>query len=381
MTENSRRVALLGLDPRSAQALQTAFTRHAHGCCVLCDEDSAQVIVADFDNDAMLQTYEVLRRRRPQIPVIAVSTRTPDLPGLAYLSKPVSVRQLIESIEKLTGTAMKPPASRGLSTEKIEQARRAIDAKRAAASLEGRAGKARDQRSDLKRGLTAISDEMYFDPDRFLLGHVQKAFAAARDANRPVLLSCLRQEAIGFDPSSSMVLTSLSDTQIRSLAIAPTDDELAPPVETLMSDGALEYLPQFARSRFFSAETFLWNLGYLTSRGRLPYGTQAGELVYLRRWPNLTRVVLPRNAMQVIAYWVRQPCRLLQMHETLGVSMEDVFAVYSAAQAAGLASPAQRQADGMLDAFDVPVAGRRGLFSAILKRLGSKRAEQDQGAA
>lgn len=380
MSGDIKRVALLGLDPRSAEALELAFKHRAEGRCVLCDEDEAQVVVADFDNPTISAEYAALRNRRPNVPVIAVCSEEPNTGGVAHLSKPVTIGQLVELVETLTQAVKEVSMAQGLSNDKIEQAMKAIEARRAAASLEGRVGKTRDQRSDLKRGLASMGDAMYFDSERFLLGHVHKAFAGARETGKPVALTCLQHETIAFDPVSDTVVTSLTDIQIRSLAIAPTDDELALPIEACPHEGPIADLPGNARRRLFSAEVFLWNLGFLTSRGRLPHGVSPDERVYLRRWPNLTRTVVPPNTMRIIAYWIQQPCELLRMYEILGVSMEDVFAVYTAAEAAGLAGVVERKADALMDTFEIPENRKRGVFSAILKRL-TKRVEKDQNVA
>jgi len=374
------KVSLLGLDDRSQEALVLAFRHRAGGRCVVCEESEAQVVVADFDSETIAAQYQALRQRRPAVPVIAVSSRDPSLPAVAHLPKPVAVSQLVELIGALAQEQKEDVMPKGFTSDQVERAMKAINTRRAAVSLEGRAGKAQDGRSDLKRALAAKGDEMYFDPQRFLLGHVQHAFKAARTSGRPVALTCLGDETIAFDPASDAVVTSLSDTQIRSLAIAPCDDELASPVETRELDAGLAAGAEEGNRRTFAAETFLWNLGFLTSRGRMPSGTSGGEHVYLRRWPNLTRVVVSPNTMRIVAYWVRQPCELLRIYEILQVPVEDVFAVYSAAHAAGLAGPAKRCADTLVDAFDVPASPRRGLFSAIVSRLG-KRGEPGQEVA
>lgn len=370
---NNKRYALLGLDARSAQALQLALKYRARGSYTLCDASDAHVVIADFDTQAALAEYQALRTHQPDIPVIAIGAHRPEFPGLAaYLPKPVQLNALIELVEPLVQAAMEAPRDQGVSPAKIAQAMKAIDAQRAAASLDGRVLNAGHQPPDLKRGLSMTTQEESFQPDRFLLGHVQKAFDGARETGKAIVLTYLSSHTIAFDPASDTVVTSLSDRQLRSVAMSPC---YTLPLEVRPLPNGIADLAESGKYRVSSAEAFLWNLGYLTSRGRLPHTTQAAEQMYLRRWPNLTRTVLPRNAMRVIAYWVRQPCQLRHLHERLGVAIEDVFAVYSAAQAAGLAGSAQRQADGILDAFDVADDGRRGLFSAILKRLGAKRAE------
>ena len=113
----------------------------------------------------------------------------------------------------------------------------------------------------------------------------------------------------------------------------------------------------------------MWRLGATTSRGRLPQDTTAEERLYLRRWPNLTRTGYSDNEMRIIAYWVRQPGSVAEIACALGLPLQEVATVYSAAMAAGLAGKARRDADGVWEAPEVTAPAERGLFSSILKRL------------
>lgn len=380
MDDHIKRVAVLGFDSRSEQALALAFRRHAQSSCMLCDVPTAHIVIADFDTQAVSEAYQMLRERQSNIPVIAVSMQRPEIAGTTYLSKPLSLVRLIELIETLVPKTKSAHAIDRLAVDKVERAMKAIDAKRAAALLEGHAGRRHDRRSDLGRALDLNNHQRSFDPARFLLGYVQTAIETARKTGMPAALRYLRNYVIAFDPKSGTVLTNLSCVQIRSLAISPCNDKIILPIDLKSSEAEMSDIAWGPQRRSLPAEEFLWNLGYLTSRGRLPEGAEASEPVFLRRWPNLTRLVVPPNAMRIIAYWVRQPCEPLRMHEVIGVPMEDVFAVYSAALAAGLAGPARRDADCLIDALDVPENRKRGVFSAILKRLG-KFGEQNRGRA
>ena len=57
------------------------------------------------------------------------------------------------------------------------------------------------------------------------------------------------------------------------------------------------------------------------------------------------------------------------MFELLDVPMNDIFSLYSGAHAAGLAGPAKRQSDFLVDHAPLENSDRRRVFSAILRRL------------
>jgi hypothetical protein len=129
-------------------------------------------------------------------------------------------------------------------------------------------------------------------------------------------------------------------------------------------------------------EVFMWSLGAMTSRGRLPDDVKADDRVYLRRWPSMTRFPYSDNDMRIVAYWVRQASSLQEIAQALGVPERDVFNVYTAAHAAGLAGKVRREVDGIWEAPVVAEHSERGLFSSIMQRLlQRKSARQVEGQA
>lgn len=83
--------------------------------------------------------------------------------------------------------------------------------------------------------------------------------------------------------------------------------------------------------RSHSIESFIWSTSLLTSRGRLPAKTDVTKKIGLKMWPNLTRVELPPNAMQIAAVFSKNPGNLLEISEWIRVEQRYVFAFYNAA--------------------------------------------------
>ena len=97
-----------------------------------------------------------------------------------------------------------------------------------------------------------------------------------------------------------------------------------------------------------AAEAFLWELAVHTSRGRIPEGVLLDEPLYLRHWPNLTRLKPIPGAPRIAAVWVQEPRSLLNMAGAVKVPMTDLLTFYSAANAIGLAGVGKREVDNLI---------------------------------
>lgn len=363
-------VAAVGMDERTARTLAWALKQHSGGHCALTDASQAQVAVIDLDNADAAMHLPDFRVRHPNVPVIALAKQAPQALDVTHLTKPVAAADLVATIGQLARTDRGPTMDNKITPEKVQRALQAIDAKKAAKALDSRVDDARGRSGALQRNIVTTEAQTHFDPSLFLLGQIQTAMARAKELGKAAVLTCWEDKSIILEPKTSLVSTNLSDTQIRNLAIVPCDGDTTPPIVTHFRDVSNDTVQPDAAHRICTAEVFLWNLGLLTSRGRAPVGTPLNERVYLRRWPNLTRLVLPNNAMRILAYWVRQPCELLSMFEILEVPLEDILSIYSAAHAAGLTGCAKRRADFLIEPAAPPDSDKtRGILSAVLRRL------------
>lgn len=113
-------------------------------------------------------------------------------------------------------------------------------------------------------------------------------------------------------------------------------------------------------------EAFLWKLALYTYRGHLPEGMEVDKPVYLKYWPNLTRLEHTPNAMRIASLLSRQPVALAFIVRILNIPQSHVFNFFAAANAAGYSGLAVREADNMLlpsypdELGDIPVQGNIG---------------------
>lgn len=372
-------LATIGLDDRSRLILTNALRKFSNGLCSLDKPEQAQVALVDLDNSKADSLLIEFRKTHPAIPLIGLGKAQSKLPIHAFVGKPVNLEFLLDTIFELTNPGLKQ-AKNMITEDKIAKAMQALENKNIGKSLHKRAEQIQTK-SAPKRAMPNMNDEMCFNPERFLLGVILNAVNQAAGNNQTAVLTCWNDRTIIVDPAQQKVSTNLSDNQVRSLAIAPIDDNLSSPIHTKFYptkevNRELDALLTTEDLRHFSQEIFLWNLGLLTCRGRIPSEFTVCNRHYLRRWPNLTRVNVPANAMRILAYWSQQPCSLTDIKEQLDIPYQDIFTVFSAAYAAGLTGEAKRKSDQIMQVVELNEHKRRGLMKSIISRFRGNKSEQ-----
>lgn len=379
MKQQAITVATLGLEDRSRLVLSNAFRKSSNGICQLGDAREAQVALLDLENSSADQLVADFRKLYPNIPLIGLGERKVKFSVQAQVTKPVNLEMLMTKIVELTNPDVAQSNTR-ITEDKVAKAMQALENKSIAKTLHKRAEQAAPQ-SAAKRALPGMTDEMCFIPERFLLGSLLAARDQAAANHQTAVLNCWNDRKIVIDPDQQTISTDLTDNQIRSLAIAPIDDNLSSPIHSKFYpagevNSELDAVLSTSKLRHFSQEIFMWNLGLLTCRGRIPEEFAVSNRHYLKRWPNLTRVRIPDNAMRILAYWSQQPCTMLDIKEQLDVPFQDIFTVFSAAYAAGLTGEAKRRSDQIMQVIELNAHKRRGLMKSIITRLRGSKSEQ-----
>lgn len=137
--------------------------------------------------------------------------------------------------------------------------------------------------------------------------------------------------------------------------------------------GADAFGPNLASEAVASAwetvEALLWKLALWTYRGCLPAGTDLEKRVYLRHWPNLTRLYPVPDAMRIASLWNEQPMTLGYTARALGIPQQHVCNFYCASHTIGLTGQARREADYLFQEAASHARGKRGFVSDMMKRL------------
>ena len=393
--ERPIRVGVIGLDQRMRNALRLFFQGPCKNHCVMVEEESAETVIIDLDAYRGDELYAGYRQRHPDKPLILLSLHENPFESEIFLSKPLNAKSLLSALTTATkqiqstlqqpdqgipsepavvaqSTVMEPPLEP--PAEPAVEQRRHKKATSVAPLTHHAAMYLGEQNAKVLIGTAPDIDprdpqqvaNAQYDPSVFLQSHVARACAMADHNNQCVRMETSRGSIMVL-PRNHEVYLNLIDSQMRPLAVVP------------VVEGSLNYsldkdVHEWTGHNDFSVttrEALLWKTALWASRGRVPTGTPLDVPAFLRRWPNLTRLLLFPHAMRIAALWTNQPQSLLATAHSLAIPQRHVFSFYSAANALGLASTSRRAVDTLLEPSPLPHNKRHGLFSRILNRLRS----------
>ena len=190
------------------------------------------------------------------------------------------------------------------------------------------------ERGDLDAATLGSDASLRYDPAQHLVGVLKDAFQVSGKWQVPAHLESPAGR-ITVDGTTNLIYCEFSAEQFAALARAPIDkrpktrafsrQEFADLQETLTRTALVRRLDQV-----------LWQTALETSAGRLPAGVDPAATVYLKSWPNLTRLHRTPHALRIAALWATRGASLLETAQTLKIAQRHVFAFYNAALALDL---------------------------------------------
>ena len=124
--------------------------------------------------------------------------------------------------------------------------------------------------------------------------------------------------------------------------------------------------PEFSHS----FEAFIWTTSLLTSRGRLPHGTDLKRTVAIKYWPDLTRLETFPHIMQISAVFYKHPGSLRDIPTWLGIEQRYIYAFYNGVLSLKLMELDQKQLSLQTHkSSSFKKNKNRGFFSRLLKRI------------
>jgi hypothetical protein len=208
----------------------------------------------------------------------------------------------------------------------------------------------------------AQTAKIYYTPNHYLQGHLQQALNLAVRYNSNVAIEG-PWPAIEIDMRERRILVATDERHLKSHCTLP-DATLETQLRTFDGKGKLD-----GGSQAYSLPALFWKVALWASRGRLPVGTSLTQPIYLRRWPNFTRLDVTPFALAIAALWAAQPRSLIDTAKHLQIPQRYVFAFYSAAKSLQLAGETRRAADTLLAPPEITASRQRGLFGRLLGRL------------
>jgi hypothetical protein len=224
----------------------------------------------------------------------------------------------------------------------------------------------------------------FYDPKVFLQGHVQSAVKVALSRNEPLRLET-PWKSITILPQQGMIHIPADEAQVRAACGIPFRNIIGVDIDAVALQQAINIKPVSpeemeevlnAKDDLVRLDTFLWKVALFTSKGRLPKGVDITQGFFLKRWPGMTRLMLPPHAMRIAALLTQKPYSLFDAAQKMGIRQQYVFAFVSAAHALGLVG--QQMVPIELEQSPTPETAkpapaerpeRQSLFKKILSRL------------
>ncbi|MET0070382.1 MAG: hypothetical protein ABW096_10100 [Candidatus Thiodiazotropha sp.] len=372
------RLAAIGMDQRQRSALRMLFSSRCNKRYILTEEASSEICILDLDSFGGEQKWKEFRDRHPQWPLILVSINDHQVSdrNTLFVQKPIPVERLIAAIEthrnNLSGandldhqSAVDdaPGVAAKSSPRQDSFAKKAVSTRRAASLMSASQEQAFVGTSpDIDPENPDQVEKIVYNPEHYLQGLCQQALNQAVRYNRAVGIAGPWPQ-ITLDIERNRVWLAGTEKQLRPFCTLPDatlEVELIPQAE--------EWSPS-ADAKVYPLQAFIWQLALWASRGRLPQGTKIHQPIYIRRWPNFTRLVITPYAMAIAALWAQQPRSLLDTASALNIPQRYVFAFYSAAHAIQLAGETRRAVDTLIQPPAVEGSTNRGLFGRLLDRL------------
>ncbi len=195
--------------------------------------------------------------------------------------------------------------------------------------------------------------KIYYSPGLLLQKIIETACEKSRQTERIIQLSILSHRFY-FDYSEQKIYTNASTAVIRPLCVIHHEDDVSYSVKHLRFKDELyamlvqnrkKFVKKSLERQIWSMDSFKWIVALWCSRGRVPEGVDVTQPVYLRQWPNLTRLELIPHAVQIASLLYEHPRSLIDMAKQLDIEQRYVFAFFSACKSIGLSDVSRRDVD------------------------------------
>ena len=392
-------IALYGMDGRSHKTMVMYLQGPCKGIGVVVDELDAEIDIIDADYIKARELMDDRKSKTPDRPIILLSLEELFIDGTIYVKKPVQTVELVEALNKakaiLNGEKLKKAkvlpkqASIPEPEPKKEKIPPVVEKKQAGTkkidSEEGKKTSKHRTTMDLtEKGFHAyighvegidFSDREQvllasYRPKNFFLGYVQSAIKVARDKGRSLRLNSSWKPLIIF-PHGHEIWLDADDKQLRAFAGLVIKNESGKGMSlTSVEQNTSEFINE-KMENFQDADAVVWRLAVWTSKGRYPEALDINKPVYLKHWPNFTRLVVTPHALQIAALLINGPRTLINIADSLKIKPQYVFVFISAAYALGLVGQARRKSDELIVPPEIKEPKSKGLLSKILSRLRS----------
>ncbi len=400
-TKEMLKVVLSGMDERTRKTL----TLYLHGPCKAAGVTIVDFLEADLEIiDADLREGRLLLSKRfsetLHRPLIVLSLQEISREGVFYIKKPVQVESMLAALDKIrtqlrqlqqncsiasakpgllkekesSTNSRTPPITNHQVSEPTKKQLEVDASERNKSAKHQTAMQLSDKGfSVLSAGLEPLDinnieqlKRAAYNPKEYFQGFVQSAIKVAKDRDQ-VLQLHTGWKLMLILPRSNEIWLDADDKQLRAfsgLAINKNSSKkmsISWPDPKLILNGALD--------KFQSMEAIVWKLACWTSKGRYPKHIDIERPVYLKHWPNLTRLLVTPHALRIAALLIDKPVAPIEIARLLHIKPEYVFVFISAASALSLLKQSDRDADTVIEPPELKPSRNKSLLGRIISKL------------
>ncbi|WP_457668521.1 hypothetical protein [Thiolapillus sp.] len=386
-------VSLKGFGNIGRKSLAFLFSTQKRTTYEVVEEHPRAIHIIDADDyrgQAALENLQSANVGHKGPPVVVLGRELVAVHNGIALQKPFQPKQLLVAIETLAArmyesleidalpsvTASSPKhVCSEESVEDAENIRKAPNqvatrglSQSAALSLNEREihahiGTTKDVNLDSPHAVTKVQ----YDPDQFLAQRMMELIKLADKEHKYIRASCC-DVVFYIDSNQRCIRTLVKDKHLRTFGALPLD------FKSFEYSMESELPAEIEAHRFrYSYESFVWRMVLASSRGRLPLNTDLDQLFVLRRWPNLTRLLLFPHATQISALWIASPKSIREVIRQLAIPQRYVFAFFAATRLMEYLTPVDSSTQPVVEVVPEQEHKSRGLFRRLLKTLYRKK--------
>lgn len=391
------KVALYGMDPRSYRTMELYLKGPCKGIAIVVDEAEADIDIIDADFATAGEILETRRQKTPQRPIILLSLQTLNVENTHFVQKPVKADQLSAVLHKLKPSstddkkAQQPIPKPTDNLQAVKTPFVVDDGNNAEEPTTShlhrpkpeaeKAVKKRVMFEDNEGGYAAFLGTLpgidfndpaqlvnaSFDPKVYFLGCVLSAYKIASDKKQALQLNSVWKPLMIF-PDTKQVWLDADDKQLRAFAGIQQNKTFAGNMRLVPVD-AHAFRRDIGLEKFQDMDAFIWKLAIWTSKGRFPVGLYPDHPVYLKYWPNFTRLLLIPEALRICALLIKAPRTPFDIIKSLDVKPQYVFAFISACHSLGILGRSERKIDEIIAPEPPKHDKKQGLLGKILQKL------------
>jgi hypothetical protein len=391
MVNNSHplKVALYAMDERSVRTMVMYLQGPCKGVATVVDAASADIDIFDGDNINAKKLLAERLTKSSTRPLIILSLQNAKLDNALYVKKPVKSEDMLGALAEVKARLDRD--ARPSINDSHVLAETSINDTVADKPILRTYALNKDERNKTTKHQTAtqmneaafgafigsvqgvdVNDPRQFfnasyRPGEHFQGYIQSAIQTCHERGE-ILEVYSGWRLIILFPQSREIWLDADDKQLRAFAGLKLENTPG----SKMSLSPLKQEPSaLANSpeKFQSMDTFAWKLACWTSKGRYPDSLNIELPVYLKNWPNFTRLMITPHAMRIAALMVQEPRTLGDIASILKIKPQYVFVFISAAHALGLVGQARREADVLVVAPEIKPSQKQSLLSRIISKL------------